>query len=369
MKAAAPVESVAWSRRNPFPATLLRKSLLSPAGEPRAKYHYGLSIEGSGMRYEPGDSLAVIPENDPALVGALLARLGLTGDEEVKGLGGARCAMHEVLERQATITKPSRRLREVIAEFCGLMPAACDALDLLEAAPEFCRKLTGQDFVDLLTKLQPRLYSLASSMRAHGEVGHLFVSSVEYECCGRVRKGVCTSYLAERLELFSTVTVFVHSAVHFHLPPDPDAAVIMIGAGTGVAPFRAFLEERRALGCRGKNWLFFGQRHETTGFYYREEWQDFERSGALTRLDTAFADDQPERIYVQHRMIEHGPELWRWLRDGAYLYLCGDARAVAPAVDTALERIAAQCGHLSPQEAAVFVQTLREQKRYRRDVY
>ena len=153
MNAAATVESVAWSRRNPFPATLLLKSLLSTAGEPRAKYHYEFALEGSGLRYEPGDSLAIIPKNDPALVDALLVRVGLTGDEEVKGLDGSRCGMREVLERQATITKPSRRLREVIAEFCGPMPAACDTLDLLEAVPEFCRKLTGQDFVDLLTKL------------------------------------------------------------------------------------------------------------------------------------------------------------------------------------------------------------------------
>lgn len=163
--------------------------------------------------------------------------------------------------------------------------------------------------------------------------------------------------------------VFVHAAPHFHLPAEPEAAVIMIGAGTGVAPFRAFLDDRSALGCRGSNWLFFGQSHEATGFYYRDDWFDFLRRGVLTQLDTAFSHDQPERIYVPGRMIERAPALWRWLRDGAYVYLCGDPRALAPAVDAALERIAAQCGHLSPQAAAVFIHTLHERKRYRRDVY
>jgi sulfite reductase (NADPH) flavoprotein alpha-component len=206
-------------------------------------------------------------------------------------------------------------------------------------------------------------------MRAHGEVAHLFVSGVEYECLGRLRKGVCTSHLAERIEPFSTVPVFIHSAPHFHLPSDPNASIILIGAGTGVAPFRAFLEERAALGSPGRSWLFYGQRHRATAFYYRDEWLRFVRSGVLTRFDTAFSHDQAQRIYVQHRMRDRATELWAWLRDGAYIYLCGAARTLAPAVDLALEQIVAKCGHLSPGEAAAFVQLLREKKRYRRDVY
>jgi sulfite reductase (NADPH) flavoprotein alpha-component len=206
-------------------------------------------------------------------------------------------------------------------------------------------------------------------MRLHGAVAQLFVSSIEYECLGRLRKGVCTSYLAERVALLSTVPAFVHAAGHFHLPNDPNAAVIMVGAGTGVAPFRAFLEDRRALGSNGRSWLFYGQRHRATGYYYRDDWLDFLRTGVLTQLDTAFSHDQPERIYVQHRMLERAPELWTWLRHGAHVYLCGAARTLAPGVDAALEQIAAQYGYLSPAQAAAFVQTLRETKRYRRDVY
>ena len=381
MLATAPDKAM-WSRRNPFPATLLRKVLLSPPSEPRAKYHYELSLSGSELSYQPGDSLAIVPENDPVLVDALLARLGMRGSEEA-----ASFDLRTVLQRAVTITKPSRKLLSAIAAHLppgsplpgylepgsdaalSVYLAGRDVLDLVAEHPQFFAEMTANEFVALLPKLQPRLYSFASSMRVHGGVAHLFVSSVEYECLGRLRKGVCTSHLAERVALFATVPVFVHAALHFHLPAESEAAVIMIGAGTGVAPFRAFLEERAARGSAGKSWLFFGQRHRATGFYYRDDWLDFLRTGVLTQLDTAFSHDQPERIYVQHRMLEHAPELWTWLRDGAHVYLCGDALMLAPAVDAALEQIAAHCGHLSPREAAAFVQTLREKKRYHRDAY
>ena len=363
------MESTAYTRRNPFPATLSCRTLLSAPGEPNPKHHYELSLGGSGLRYEPGDSLAIFPENDPAVVETIFARFGWTGNEAVSGLDGQTSTLRQVLLREVSITKPSRRLRELVEKRRGPMPAVCDVIDLLSTAPDLCENLSPQDFVALLGKLQPRLYSIASSMRAHGETAQLFVSSVHYEACGQRRKGVCTSYLAERLEPFSSVRVFIHSAPHFHLPPEPDAAVIMIGAGTGVAPFRAFLEERRALGCCGKHWLFFGQRHEANGFYYREDWLEFVRGGVLTRMDTAFSRDQPERIYVQHRMMEHAPELWRWLNDGASIYLCGDAHLLAPDVDATLAKLAAQCGSLSPHEAALHIENLRATKRYRKDVY
>jgi sulfite reductase (NADPH) flavoprotein alpha-component len=259
-------------------------------------------------------------------------------------------------------------LREAIAPFTPT-PADSVMLDLLEDAPEFCGRLTPQSFVEMLGKLQPRLYSVASSMLVHGEVAHLFVSSVQYTSRNRVWKGVCTSYLAERLALRETVPVFVQPARHFHLPADPGAAVIMIGAGTGVAPFRAFLEERTALGCPGRNWLFLGQLHEATGFYYREDWLRFLNSGILTRLDTAFAEDCQQWKRMQDRLLERGSDLWQWINDGAFIYLCGDARMLAPAVDAVLARIAGQHGGLSCEQAQAFVQTLRDRKQYRRDVY
>ena len=373
MTATRASETSPWSRRNPFPATLLRKVLLSPPGEPRAKYHYELSLEGSGLRYEPGDSLAIFPENDPELVDLLLARLKLVGSERLIGLDGNACTIREVLLRQANITRPSARLREAVADLVPREERDAltnrEPLDLLDAAPEFCREITPQGFVNLLPKLQPRLYSLASSMRVHGTVAQLFVSSVEYESGGRLRRGVCTSYLSDRVALLATVPVFIHAAPHFHLPLDANAAVIMIGAGTGVAPFRAFLEERAALRAEGRSWLFFGQLQAATGFYYRADWNNFLRCGVLTQLDTAFLHDTPQGCNVQDRMLERGAELWAWLCDAAHVYLCGDAHTLAPAVDAALEQIAAQHGRLSPGKTAHFVQTLREQKRYHRDVY
>jgi sulfite reductase (NADPH) flavoprotein alpha-component len=363
------VEPTAYSRRNPFPAALVGRALLSDAREPNPKHHYEIALEGSGLRYEPGDSLAIFPENDPGVVEAILARFGWNGGEEVLRLDGQASTLRQVLLSDVSITKTSRRLRETVEKLRGTMPTICDVSDLLSAVPEVCASLTPRELVASLDKLQPRLYSIASSMREHGEVAHLFVSSVFYESCGHRRRGVCTGYLANRVPLRSEVPVFVHSAPYFHMPLEPDASVIMIGAGTGVAPFRAFLEERRALGCRGRNWLFFGQRHEARGFYYREDWLELVRCGVLTRLDTAFSPDQPERLYVQHRMMEHAPELWRWLNDGAYIYLCGDARLLAPDVDATLTKLAIQCGSLSPREAALLIQNLRTTKRYRRDVY
>jgi len=363
------IEPAAYSRRNPFPAGLVCRTLLSAPSEPNPKHHYEISLEGSGLHYEPGDSLAIFPENDPRVVEAILALFGWNGSEEFARPDGQASILREVLLRHVSITKPSRRSREMVEKLRGPMPALCDVIDLLSAAPELCRSLTPQEFVASLDKLQPRLYSIASSMHEHGAVAHLFVSSVFYEACGHRRRGVCTSYLADRVPLRSDVRVFIHSAPYFHLPPEPDASVIMIGAGTGIAPFRAFLEERRALGCRGKNWLFFGQRHEAHGFYYREDWFEFVRCGVLTRMDTAFSRDQPERLYVQHRMMERAPELWQWLKDGAYIYLCGDARLFAPDVDATLTKLAAQCGSLSTREAALLIENLRATKRYRRDVY
>ena len=363
------MEPAAYSRGNPFPAALVCRTLLSAPSEPNPKHHYEISLEGSGLRYDPGDSLAIFPENDPTVVEGILARFGWSGGEEVSRPDGQASTLRQVLLRQASITKPSRRLRETVEKLRGPMPVICDVTDVLSAAPEHFASLTPQEFVASLDKLQPRLYSIASSMHERGAVAHLFVSSVFYEACGHRRRGVCTGYLSDRVPLRSTVRVFIHSAPYFHLPPEPDASVIMIGAGTGVAPFRAFLEERRALGCRGKNWLFFGQRHEAHGFYYREDWLEFVRCGVLTRLDTAFSRDQPERLYVQHRMMERAPELWRWICDGAYIYLCGDARLLAPDVDATLIELAAQGGTFSSSEAARFVQNLRSSKRYRKDVY
>jgi sulfite reductase (NADPH) flavoprotein alpha-component len=220
----------------------------------------------------------------------------------------------------------------------------------------------------VLRKLQPRLYSIASSPKAFPEDIHLTVAVVRYELHGRKRQGVCSTYLADRVN-GGTMPVFIHSAKHFRQPEDPSVPVIMVGPGTGIAPFRAFLQEREVLGAPGKTWLFFGDRNRATDFLYEEEINAWRGKGVLHRLDTAFSRDQPEKIYVQQRMMENAAELWRWLEDGSYFYVCGDASRMAKDVDEALHRIVEQAGGKSKEEAAAYVEELKKTKRYRKDVY
>jgi sulfite reductase (NADPH) flavoprotein alpha-component len=228
-------------------------------------------------------------------------------------------------------------------------------------------KFEPAEFVKLLAKLQPRLYSVASSLKAHPEAVHLIIDVVTYESHGRKRKGVCSTFLAERCS-DRPVPVYP-SKSKFHLPEDPNAPLIMVGPGTGVAPFRAFLQERQAIGARGKSWLFFGAQREKSDFYYRDDFEKFMADGWLTRLDTAFSRDQAHKIYVQHRMLEAAAEVWKWLNQGAYFYVCGDAKRMAKDVDAALRQIVQQQGGLSEDEANNYVETLKSDKRYRRDVY
>ena len=223
--------------------------------------------------------------------------------------------------------------------------------------------------MSLLAKLQPRLYSISSSPRAHpGEV-HLTVAAVRYESHGRARKGVCSTFLADRVETDTPVPVFVQTSHGFRLPEDTGRLVIMIGPGTGIAPFRAFLEERRATGAKGRNWLFFGDQKASCDFLYREQLEAMLAEGSLTRLDTAFSRDQTEKIYVQTRLLEQASELWRWLEDGAHLYVCGDARRMAKDVDAALHEVIQKSGGKSGEEARAYVAKLKSDKRYQRDVY
>jgi len=243
-----------------------------------------------------------------------------------------------------------------------------EVIDFLLNFPSI--KFTPADFVALLSRLQPRLYSIASSLKAHpGEV-HLTVAVVRYERHGRRRQGVCSTFLAERAEINRTpLSVFVQTSHGFRLPSDGDRPVIMIGPGTGIAPFRAFLEERRAIGANGRNWLFFGDQCQAHDFLYCEELEAMLAGGTLTRLDTAFSRDQSEKIYVQHRMLENAGGFWTWLEDGAHVYVCGDAKRMAKDVDAALHEVIRMAGGKSPEQAAEYVQKLKIEKRYQRDVY
>lgn len=369
-----------YSRKNPFPARLTKTRLLTAPGSGKETLHFEVSLAGSGLAYEVGDSLGIFPSNDTAEVDAVLAAAGLTGDETVEGAGPLR----EVLTRQVTLREPSRQLLAAILEKCpdaaeltelvdpeakSVMDDWIDGrevVDILLAYPQ--AKFTADELVKVLRKLQPRLYSIASSPKAYPEDIHLTVAVVRYESHGRQRQGVCSTYLADRVK-DTAMPVFIHSAKHFRQPDDPSVPVIMVGPGTGIAPFRAFLQEREVLGAAGKSWLFFGDRNRATDFLYEEEINTWRDKGVLHRLDTAFSRDQAEKVYVQHRMMENAAELWKWLEEGAYFYVCGDASRMAKDVDETLHRIVEEAGGRSKEESAAYVEELKKAKRYRKDVY
>lgn len=376
-----------FSRKNPFPAPLLKRKKLDGPGSEKQTFHYEFSLEGSELVFEPGDSLGLFPSNAPELVDEIIHLLGFTGEEEVAGLGGESISLRKALTSERTITSPSRQFVQLVAE---RIPAArfllefCDpnqrakldaylwgrhVVDFANEYPELRNKLSPSEFVGSLAKLQPRLYSIASSLKRYPAQADLLVTNVGFVSHGRARKGVCTSFLSERIEEGARVPAFIHSAKHFRLPEDPGAPTIMIGVGTGLAPYRGYLQEREAISATGRNWLFFGEQRRSANFYHEQELSGYKASGLLTRFDTAFSRDQADKIYVQHRIRQQGPDVWAWLNDGAFLYVCGDAERMAPDVDSAIHAVAEEHGGLSKEAATEYVAKLRAQKRYRRDVY
>ena len=350
-------------------------------GSEKETRHFEISLAGSGLNYEAGDALGVWAANCPELVGDILTALGATGEEPVKlsvGEFSFRTALTEKLE----ISRPSPELLHYFARtdltLAGLLvPERKEDLkkwlwgrgiiDLL--AEDLVKKITPQELVALLKPLAPRLYSISSSPKAHVGQVHLTINVVRYEAHGRPHKGVASTFLADRAAGEVPVPVFVQTSHGFRLPANPETPVIMVGPGTGVAPFRAFLHERRVAGATGKNWLFFGEQRAATDFYYREELEQMLAAGGLARLSTAFSRDQKEKIYVQTRMLEQAAELWAWLEAGAHFYVCGDATRMAKDVDQALHAIIETAGGKSRDEAAVYVAKLKAEKRYQRDVY
>jgi sulfite reductase (NADPH) flavoprotein alpha-component len=334
-------EVVTYSKNNPFQAVL--KSNLRLTGDDSAKEtrHFEIVLEGSGLDYEVGDALGVVPSNCPDIVAEILTATGLAGDEPVQLKDGSTTAL-----RQALVNRLD------LSSFNSALPAS---------------GISAQDLVSPLRSLQHRLYSISSSPKAHpGEV-HLTVGIVRYELDGRTCKGVCSTFLAERAD--GGVPVFIHKSPGFRLPADTTRPVIMVGPGTGIAPFRAFLEERRATAPDSKNWLFFGDQHVATDFLYRDELETLFNEGVLTHLDTAFSRDQSEKIYVQNRMLENAARLWEWLGNGAHIYVCGDAKRMAKDVDAALLQIVREQGGLATEAAQAFINQLKSEKRYQRDVY
>ncbi|HWA25935.1 MAG TPA: sulfite reductase subunit alpha [Lacunisphaera sp.] len=372
----APAVEPGYSRKNPFPATVLTVRNLNGPGSAKEVNHVEFSLEGSGLVYEAGDALGVVPQNCPTLVADVLSALGCDGEEAVPTPAG-EMPLRRALTEFYDLGKPSAELLALVAPaLAGVAdpgPGSASpatkfhhVIDVLHLAPT---KLAPGPFVSSLKKLQPRLYSISSSPKAHPGQVHLTVGAVRYEKDGRARKGVCSTFLAERGLATGKVGVFVHANKAFRPPPNGDTPMVMVGPGTGIAPFRAFLAERRATGAKGRNWLFFGDQKAASDFLYREELLGLREAGVLTRLDLAFSRDQAEKIYVQQRMLEAAADLFAWLEQGAHFYVCGDASRMAKDVDAALHQVIEKAGGKTAEAAADYVQALKAAKRYQRDVY
>lgn len=377
-----------FSRKNPFPARhAVNRRLSGPASEKETRHHE-ICLEGSGLAYEVGDSLGVFASNDPALVEEIIKALNVTGDEQVAGSDGTPKALRDALLKDYIITQPSKEFIKAMVEKGG------DAVELLRTLStdplrkkELEEYLWGMEFIDFLAnhpsitwtaeefaktlrKLQPRLYSIASSMKAVGDNVHLTIATVRYESHGRQRKGVASSFLADRTGESVPVPVFVHTAKHFRLPEDPNTPIIMVGPGTGVAPFRAFLQDRKASGATGRNWLFFGEQRRAQDFLYEDEFAALQNDGTLTQFDVAFSRDiAGQKVYVQNKMRENASELYAWLEAGAHFFVCGDGARMAKDVDAELHRIVETEGGKTTEQAAEYVEALKKTKRYKRDVY
>ena len=349
------------TRAKPFAAEITEHVRLSGSRSTSDTHHLELSIEGSGILYEPGDALGVVPLNDPALADAVLAATGLSGET----------ALRTALIERLDITTLTGKQIEDFGKLTGLVAPADTGwatgrqiIDLLEAAPA---RLSPEQLTGLLRPLPPRYYSIASSRKAVGEEAHLLVAALRYESHGRARSGVASVDMTVRSR--DRLNVFLRPNQHFRLPTDTDRPIIMVGPGTGVAPFRGFLQEREAIGAKGRNWLVFGHRNYTHDFLYQLEWQDWLKSGVLSRLDVAFSRDQPAKRYVQDTMWESRVDLAGWLRDGAALYVCGDMNAMAKDVHATLLRILADQGDKDEAAAKAELDAIRRDGRYLRDVY
>ena len=367
----------AYNKANPFPATLLVRQKITGRDSEKDVRHIEIDLSGSGLQYRAGDALGVWFENDPAVVDEILAAVSLKGDEPVNA-GGQGKTVREALLHDWEIGLNTPQFVQGYAEISGnpeLKQAAADASAYAAANPiagivsQYPAALTAEQLAGLLRPLAPRLYSISSAPEEVGEEVHLTVGVLRYEHNGISRTGAASDFLGERLEEEGSVRVFVEENPRFRLPENPDTPVIMIGAGTGVAPFRAFMQQRAANGDSGKNWLIFGNQHFTQDFLYQTEWQGWAKDGLLNKYDFAWSRDQEEKIYVQHKIREEAAELWQWLQQGAHIYVCGDASRMAKDVEQALLDTIAEQGGLSADDADEYLDNLRQEGRYQRDVY
>ena len=371
----------AYDKFNPFTATLSTNQKITGRDSTKDIRHFEINLEGSGITYQPGDALGIWFDNDAAVVAEILALTGLTGNEQVT-VSGKAAALSDALTNQFELTRlhaafitglaeisSDKKLKKLAADKDETRKLAAKA-QIVDVLKRFPTKLTAEQLVGLLRALSPRLYSIASAQSEVEEEVHLTVGVVRYpQEDGSVRSGGASSFLADRVQEGGEVRVFVEHNDNFRLPADSNTPVIMVGPGTGIAPFRSFIQERDAQGAEGKNWLFFGNPHFTQDFLYQVEWQKYVKSGLLTKIDLAFSRDQAEKIYVQDKLKAKGAEVWQWLQEGAHFYVCGDANRMAKDVHDALVNIVVEHGGKSAEDAEEYVNELRRAKRYQRDVY
>ncbi|OLS40971.1 sulfite reductase subunit alpha [Bacillus sp. MRMR6] len=378
-------ESLPFSRNNPFQAKVLKNSNLNGTSSSKETRHIELSLQGSGLSYMPGDALGIIPENDPELVASLLTEMEWNEEElvivnkqgDTQPLKEALTTYFEItlltkkiLQQAAAFTENEELQNLVLVENSNRLKEYCNGRDLLDLFRDFGPwKASAQEIVSLLRKMPPRLYSIASSIAANPEEVHLTIGAVRYLAHARERKGVCSILCAERIQEGDTVPVFVQTNKHFRLPESQDKDIIMVGPGTGIAPFRSFIQERAVNPKAGRSWLFFGDQHAASDFLYQDELENYQQDGVLTRIDSAFSRDTSQKVYVQHKMLENSKELFEWLENGAYFYVCGDKEYMAKDVNEALITVIENEGSLDRDAAEAYLKDLQKQGRYLRDVY
>ena len=377
-------ESV-YSRTNPFKAEVLENLNINGRGSNKETRHLELSLEGSGLSFKPGDSLGIYPENDPELVQMLLETLNWSPEQTVTiNKQGDIRSLKEALISYYEITVLTKPLLQKVADLSNhedlrallakgneeQLKAYIDGRDLLDLVRDFGPwGSSAQEFVSILRKMPSRLYSIASSLAANPDEVHLTIGAVRYDAHGRERKGVASILCAERLQPGDTLPVYIQHNDNFALPENPETPIIMVGPGTGVAPFRSFMQEREEVGAEGKSWMFFGDQHFVTDFLYQTEWQQWLKDGVLTKMDVAFSRDTDQKVYVQHRMLEQSQELFAWLQEGAVVYICGDEKNMAHDVHNTLIEIIEKEGSMSREQAEQYLADMQQQKRYQRDVY
>lgn len=378
-------DKLLFSRMNPFQAKVLKNINLNGTESSKETRHIELSLEGSGFSYNPGDALGIVPSNDPELAASILEEMNWNEEEIVTvGKQGESLPLKsaltnyfeitlltkKILQQAAVFTDNEELQKLLLVENAGQLKEYCYGRDLLDLLRDFGPwKASAQEIVAILRKMTPRLYSIASSISANPDEVHLTIGAVRYTAHGRERKGVCSVLCAERVQEGDTLPVYVQPNKHFHLPETQDKDIIMVGPGTGIAPFRSFLQERAVNEASGRSWLFFGDQHAASDFLYQAELEKYQQDGALAKLDTAFSRDGAQKVYVQHKMLEQGKELFEWIENGAYFYVCGDKDHMAKDVNEALINVIEKEGTMSREEAEAYLKNMQKQGRYQRDVY